>query len=472
MPDQMAGSLQDNVLTLLTFSDKYHQLVRHAVLPEHFTTFLYRDVVTRVQVYIDQFKQPPKLHLPDLCEDLLARTVDKADAVRVLLNGVHALSDGLNEEYVVAQLESFTRQQRFKMGVIEAVKDLERGDLDAAEQRMTNAMRGRLALFNPGVRLIDVYRGLGRNDQDADRVMTGIKELDHYEYGPTRKELDAFLAPFGLGKTWGMIHYAKQALLQQWRVCYVTLEADAERVIGRRMLQSLFSLTKREGTEVSLPALEQDDEGHLVRLTLERGQAWPSLGSAEDRIDLGKNLRRLRVHKNLIIRQFPTGQLTFNGLVAYLDALEASQNFLPDLLIVDYPRLMKLNDENLRLELGSLIINLRGLGVERNMAVSVAGQVNREGTTVKTGGAAYVGEDVSVMGTADRVIFYNQTKAESDLQLARLYTEKGRNEQSKFTVLISQAYQIGQFCLSSRMLPKGYWPALAKASGPEHEHVG
>lgn len=244
----------------------------------------------------------------------------------------------------------------------------------------------------------------------------------------------------------------------------VTLEFE-EQKYGQRILQGLFSYKKREDDEFKYPEFVVDD-GKLADVRLKTSRR-PSLDNARDLKALGRKVREFRQKDLLRVKQFPTGQLTNHGLEAYLDALQAQENFSPDLLVVDYPRLMRLDPRNLRLELGQAIIDLRGMGVERNMAVAVAAQGNREGGEVKEMRKKHIGEDYSILQTADVVMMYSQTQAEYELQLARLKIDKGRDDADRFSVLIAQSYSSGQFVLDSRRLDKDYWAVLEAKKGVE-----
>lgn len=456
--DQLQGSLQENALTLLCFSEKYHRLVRDVVPPELFSTFLYRDVVARVHAYIDQWKKPPDRHLPDLVEDLLAEGGDRSENLRQLLRSLKELSKGLNEEYAVTQLRGFVRQQRLKMGIVEAVEAIERGDVDRAEKTVRDALKVQATAFDPGLGLKAAMESIGRRKEDSnDTFLTGIPELDVHHLTPTRKQLFGFAAAFGRGKTWFWLHCAKQALMQKWRVLYVSLEMDAEQ-IGRRMLQALFSMSRHEAA-IRQTRFEADSDGTLTGLATESFDQWASLDRGKDLRELKRKLGSFRAGGGFLVKQFPTASLTHGQLVAYLDMLETT-GFTPDLMVVDYPKLMALDPRNLRLELGSAYEKLRGLAVERNMAVGIAAQLNREGTQARFSDETHLAEDISIMGTADMVLLFSQTEAEHMLQLARLFAAKNRDEASRFQVLISQSYQTGQFVLDSRMLTPEYWMVL------------
>src|SRR6185436_14202132 len=128
-------------------------------------------------------------------------------------------------------------------------------------------------------------------------------------------------------------------------------------------------------------------------------------------------------------------------LEAYLDNLEATEKFVPDLLIVDYPDLMDLQagkSGQYRHGLAEVYKNLRGVSVSRNMALAVPTQINRAGSGAKYVGRKNVSEAYSKIADADVVISYSQTELEHKLHLARLAVIAGRNDADNITVVVSQ----------------------------------
>lgn len=464
MSDRILGALQENTLTLVCVSDKYCRLVRNAVPTNLFSTLLYRDIVERVYSYIDKFGKAPGAHLPDLLEDLLAEKSQRSQAVDSLLHSISQLSQNFNEEYVARQLEQFIRQQQLKLCVVEATKAIQDNDLDRAENVMTKAMKTRLALFDAGLTLDDVYTNLSAGDPESDMLLSGIPELDQFGHVPKRKESHVLMAPTKRGKTWWLTNLAKRALMQRLKVLVVTLEVSAD-IYGRRILQSMYSLTKREGQEIKIPYLEMDDEGKLTDMYLRELKGRPALSNKADVKELGRKLAKFRPSQNIIIKQFPTRMLTIPQLIAYMDGLEAQRNFIPDVLILDYPDLMSLDTSKYRFDLEDIYNRLRGIAIDRNMMLASVTQSNREGADAKQTGEKHVGESYAKIQGADTFLAYSQTKAEHELQLARLYVVAGRNDFDKYSVLITQAYGIGQFCLESRMLDGNYWALLEDKRG-------
>lgn len=463
MSDKITGALQENLLALLCFSAKSASLIRNAVEPELFSSPLYREIVARVVDFLDRHKAPCGEHLPDLLEDILNRKDQEAELAERLVVSVLQMQGKVNEDYVVAQLEGFIRGQRLKTAVISASELLQEGNLEQAEVELDKGLRSRLQLFSPGLTLAQGWKKAIAGEVRQDVVRTGVKELDAWDLGPGRGEQHLLIGPPKRVKTWWLVNLGKRALLARLRVLHVTLELSEAQII-QRYLQSLFSIMRHKA-RVEVSRLETDALGRFVSFEREHVKERLGLSDAKAMKAVEAKLDKLRFKENLLVKSFPTGMLTMSGLRAYLDALERAHNFIPDLLIVDYPDLMKVDPKNLRIDLGAVFRDLRGLAVERNLIQAVVTQANRIGAEAKLLTDVHASEDFSKIATADTVITYSQTIAEKELGLARLFVSNTRvSERDRFVVLISQAYSIGQFCLDSALMTDGYWARLTAAS--------
>jgi hypothetical protein len=184
-------------------------------------------------------------------------------------------------------------------------------------------------------------------------------------------------------------------------------------------------------------------------IDLAETQKLPAILNKDSKQIVARKLRGLRNRARLLIKQFPTGSLTTAGLNAYLDYLARNENFKPDLLIIDYVNLMALDRKNIRTEVGRATIELRGIGVARNIAVATVTQGNRESANSKTVSKTQVAEDWSMIGTVDTFLTYSQTPAERKINMARIFVDAARNQRDGFIVLIAQSYESGQFCIDS-----------------------
>lgn len=457
---KISGALQENVLTLLCFDDKRCHHIRAAVGSARiFENSVFKEVAGHAIDFIDQFGEAIKEHLADQLEGVLKGDDSrKASIYARLLENMYSAKEGLNGEYVISQLNKFVRQQHLKSAVISAVECLEDGRVDQAEVELQKGLGAQSTSFEIGTNLGDPTRALAFLDEEDQCLLTGIEGLDKMGIGPRRKELFLVMAPPGRGKTWALIHLGKWALLQRQTVVHITLEMSEART-SQRYLQSFFSIAKKDAL-ARIPTFTKDDKGRMTDVFYEEVERT-TLNDPNIRTRLTNRIKRV-FHRQppLIIKQFPTGGLTMAGLKAYLDGLERYHKIIPDMLIIDYPDLMTLDTANIRADTGKLMKDLRGIGVERNMAVVGATQSNREGSRARIVDESMVAEDWSKIMIADNIISYNQTAAEKALGLARLFSVKARNDESQFATIISQNYGIGQFCLDSASIQADYWQYL------------
>lgn len=461
---RLSGALQENILTLLCFDDTHCKLVRAAVTPHLFESSVSKEVAGHAIDFIDQYGEAIKEHLPDHLEDILQGDDErKAKTYRKLLDNLFGARDSVNGDYVISQLHKFVRQQNLKAGVIEAVEALEDGRIDDAELKLQKALTAQVISFEPGTSLDSAEDVAAILDAPEEEGFTlGIPALDDRGIIPRRKELYAFLAARGRGKSWFATHCAKRALLQRWSVLVVSLELSEKRYTAR-MLQSFFSISRRDA-RVKVTRLETNRNGDLTDMVSEAMERQTMRDPNIREVLAGKAKKAFRNRKPLKIKSFPSGSLTMSMLKAYIEGLKRAEGWTPDLLIVDYPRLFNLDAKNLRLELGRVNVEIRGLADELNCATVVLAQGNREAETAFLVDGSMVEEDISLKATTDVLITYSQTKAEKSLGLARLMADKARNDADGNQVLISQAYAVGQFCLDSVAVGGEYWDMLKERS--------
>lgn len=465
--EHLSSSLQDNILTLACFSEKSAALIRNSVPVVLFTSKPYRTILTAAYNYIDRFKAPPKDHIVDELEALLEKKDDQAELLSEILTSAKTLSEDINETYVLTQLSKFIRQQSLKTAIVQAHEQILQGDLDAAEVSLQKGLKDRQEVFDPGLSLLEVAQKLASGEDLREPLATGIEIFDRLGLGPAKKELHLFVAPPKRGKSWWLTHITKRGLLQRWKGVYITLELS-DLFVGKRELQSLFALTSRENVDESFTRFIVSDDGKLEDFKIKKLKR-PSLTQQSVLNGLPDKLEDLRVNQRLIIKEFPTGSLTTQGLEAYLDNLERTRNFIPDFAVLDYADLMKTDPNKLRESLGVIYKNLRGIAVERNLALITASQSNRTGAESRLVTDAHIAEDYSKVHTADCIVTYNQTPMERMRRLARLYVAGGRVEADRFAVLISQSYASGQFVLDSLPMKEEYFTLMRDDEENEDE---
>jgi len=456
----LSTGIQENLVAILCYDDSPGggKFVAGILQPEDYDPY-YRDIVSRAIKYARKYDKVPGEHTIDIIEQLQRNFPDNASIYGQIYEVLNALRDGANKEYVLSQATTFCRYQGMKKGIVEALDALDEDNVegvDRAQSILSNSTEQSFAMFDKGTALTETTRSLRFLDEASIPFLSGISQLDNIRLGPCRKRLHLMVAPSGRGKSWWLVHVAKHCLMQRLKVLYVTLELSEEEVCGR-VFQALFSIRKRD-QKIVRQLFTKDELGRFTGLRevsvanrphLEQGNIYRYLVTK-----IGDVLEGAR--EPLIVKEFPTKGLTIRELDSFIDSLEGARGFIPDVLIVDYPDLMKTDGEINRFSIGALYGGIRGIAVKRNLAGVVVTQTNKGGAKQRNVRETDSAESYEKIATSDVVLTYSQTEAEHGLGLCRVFVDKGRTDVAKIEILVSQAYGIGQFCMDSVIKTRQY----------------
>lgn len=471
---------EQNLLTILAHDNKNGKIVARLIEPELFQGE-YREVAERLKAYWLRWGKAPGAHAADLFSDILddEHNRRRKTYLRILRN-MEALNEGINTEYVLYTLRTQARRVRIQDAILKAAETLNaKQDLgiEETEEILSVMLRARVFEFDKGITLRDVDKVMDFIESHYSEFRTGIGPFDRRNIVPARGAVFLLLSPTGLGKTWGLVHIGKHGILQRKRVLHITLEMSAEETM-QRYYMDLFSLSKH-AAETEVSTFETDEYDKLVEVgkvdvvrpgfTFDDPKARRKLRRRVEKFDRSLvDSRRNLLADRLVVKRFPPRGLTVPGLCAYLDALEAS-GFIPDMCVLDYVGIMNTDTKNLRISLGRVMEDFRGVMVERNMAGVTAHQVSKAGAKANVVKATHVAEDWSLIHSSDVAVTFSQTVAEQKVGLARLLVAKARSEADKFGVVITQSYDLGQFVLQAAMLNRVYMDHQKELRGNEDE---
>lgn len=454
--NEVSKMSQENILTLLAFDNESCALLA-TLDTKLFGSDVYRHIAQNCINYYKTFKQSPGNHLPDLLEGYINHKDNTISEVyRRVIVSLNEIKKNINKEYVLKSLSLFLRTQSLKLGICKAFDYIQSNDIEKATTAILESVKPiHLSKFDIGTifNIANIVATLNKQN-DLEYIRTGIPELDQNFICPGRKRQFTLFALPNIGKSQFLIHMGKMAAMQRLRVVHFSLEM-AEEYICRRYIQALFAVGRRQSSIISHYLFIKGEDGKFLNFEEYRPDECLTFEDKkiEERI---LNLMEDFKHLNIVIKNFPSGFCTIDMLTQYLDMLELKTGFVPDVLIVDYPDLMRVNAANMRTEIGRLFVELRGIAIDRNLYNINVTQCNRAGLDVSVLTSRHLAEDFSKIWTADDAISLNQTKAEYDKGLARLYVEKARDERKNYLIAISQNYSIGQFCISSALMSKTY----------------
>lgn len=460
--EEVPPSLQESILAALTFDERHGKIIAGQVTASLFDEG-YREIAERVLNYWRKYRKPPgRAHLDDMFGKLLQP--GRAPRMRRLVFDLAELAGSINGEYVVARTQEYVRQQKQKAALIEANSRFEQGgegladDIDAI---FSKASKFRAQTMERGTFLNDTARSLAFFDRAQKGISFGIGVLDTLGLRLTPQEQTLYIAPKGSGKSWKCVHVGVQGLIEGKRVVHLSLEMPEEQVTGR-YYQRVFAAAMRPDKYMK-SYLEFDER--LERLSGFRSRLltpnW-SFSEAGAKRELKRRIQGVWGQRfgNLVVKNFPSGQLTIPMLEGYLDYLELEERFVPHLMIVDYPDLMKQDAKNLRISLGQTFVDLRGIAGTRNMALFTPTQSGRDTIGGRRTRSSDATEDISKVFTADQTFSYQQTEAEKARGLARLSIEHARGVADGTMIVITQSYSTGQYALQSALMQAAYWDRL------------
>ena len=351
------------------FTDKvFLQQILDILDPKYFESETNIWIVRCITDYFNKYKQQPTLEVMKVELDKVENDVLKTTIVENLKEVTKHLHS-TDQEFIKDQAIDFCKNQVIKKAIMDSVDLLQTGQYDEIKSNIDNAMKAGSERDMGHEYNIDIddrfsettRKTVATNWESINSVMDG-------GLGPG--ELGVFVAPAGIGKSWGLVNVAAHAVKDGLNVVHYTLELSAP-YVGLRF-DSVFT-----------------------------GIAAQNLKYHIDEIKENVN----NLPGNLVVKYYPTKTASVNTLKAHIEKC-ILQDKKPDVVIVDYADLLRGagRTQDLRHELGNIYEDLRGLAGEYEIPVWTASQANRSALEEDVIGAEKIAESYAKIMTADFVI--------------------------------------------------------------------
>ena len=350
-----------------------------------------------------------------------------------------------NVSYIKDQVIEFAKYQEFKKTTLQVPDMLDARKYDeilkhfqkaAAIDRMNNNVVG-IEYFKDIDKRMNAFNDL----TDTTRVIpTGIPHLDAVlkDGGLSPKELGVIMAPPNRGKSNFLISIGKRAVLQRKKVVHYTFEMSEKKVAER--YDAAFS-----GIDTK-----------VIKQCIDSVSALQYSSCPPDFVKKAVSLRDALTRQYnyfdnaLIIKEYPTRGASVNTLKSHIESLY-SQNFIPDLVILDYADIMKptsgYNDK--WLEQGAIYEEVRGMAVEYNIPIWTGCQANRSSMSKSFITIENIADSFDKAKISDVILALCQTPEEKDENIMRLFVAKNRDAASGQSLIIRPNYQRMKFhCIS------------------------
>ena len=323
------------------FTDRlFLQQISDIIRAEYFESDANSWLLDIILTHFREYKTPPskdvlKVKITEIENDILKATVLEQ------LKDVFRYMESDDLTFVKDEILKFCKNQEIKQAIMDSVSLLKHGNFDEIKSKIDSAMKAG-ADTNIG---LEYKKDIARRYNQAARhcIGTGWDVIDDLmDGGLACGELGVVMAPAGIGKSWLLINIGANAMRAGKTVLHYTLELN-EDYVGQRYDSVIMGINaqnlKNYQTEI------QERMGTL------KG--------------------------DLIVKYYPTKSVGVLGLKAHLEkTIMLGQK--PDLVIVDYGDLLKINTKKDKHEaLEELYEDLRGMAGEYEIPVWTASQAGR-----------------------------------------------------------------------------------------------
>jgi replicative DNA helicase len=389
-------SFQENFCHLILddrpFADQIFE-----VLDVNFLELTYlRVFIKKIQGYKKKYGVHPTRKI--MTSILRTDIADEQDSVQKMLRDYYArvLSREANtseSEYIKDTAIDFCKKQKLQEAMIRCVPLLKKSSFEEVAKVINDAIK--LGTSNDlGYDYIRDFE-LRFMLKSRNPVTTGWQSIDNIIKGGLGKgELGVVVAPTGAGKSMVLCHLGSAALKAGKNVVHYTLELS-DTVVATRYDSCLTGY-------------------HLNDVMSFKEQIYDELRDLP-----GK----------LIVKEYPTRSATIQTIKNHIDKMK-NQDFVPDLIIVDYADLIRpegSSKEEKRHQLESIYEELRGISQIVSCPIWTASQTNRAGLNAEVITMESISEAFNKCFVADFIFSVSRTVDDKNTNRGRIFVAKNRN---------------------------------------------
>ena len=323
------------------FTDRiFLQQIADIIRPEYFESEANIWLLDVILDHFKEYKTPPtkdvlKVRVTEVDSDIL-----KA-AILEQLKDVFRFMDADDLSFVKNEILKFCKNQEMKRAIMDSVGLLQQGNYDEIKNKMDSAMKAGADINIGHEYKADVI--MRYNEAARHTITTGWDVIDDLmDGGLAPGELGVVMAAAGIGKSWLLINIAAHAVKAGKTVIHYTLELN-ENYVGQRYDSVIMGINAQN--------LKNYQDDIVTKMESLPGE--------------------------LIIKYYPTKSVGIMGLKAHVEKT-IMQGKSPDLIIVDYADLLKVNTKKDKHEaLEELYEELRGMAGEYKIPIWTASQAGR-----------------------------------------------------------------------------------------------
>lgn len=406
------------------FDEEYARKVVPFLASEYFNDAAENVVMRQIVDFFTKYNKLPNKEV--ITYQLNQMPNIRENVVSESLEIVEQLSDTKipSKEWLLEQTEKFCKDKSVYNAIMRSIKIIEGEDKQLSQDAIPKLLQDALSVtFDTAIGhsyTDDVDSRYDFYTRTEERIPFCIEMLDKVTKGGLpKKSLTMVVAESGGGKSLVLCHASASYLKQGKNVLYITMEMAEER-IAERIDANLLNVDID-----NLSKMSRDEFSNKVQKATAKS------------------------HGKLIIKEYPTGAAHAGHFRGLIEELKIKKNFIPEVIVVDYlgicasSRMKHGAGVNSYTYIKSISEELRALGVEYNVPVLTAMQVNRGGFGNSELELTDISESIGVVMTCDFVFSIIRTEELDELGQTLIKILKNRYgdlaTNRKFVVGINRA---------------------------------
>lgn len=372
--------MENIIFSQLISNDEYARKVMPHLSEEYFSSTEEKNFLKIYTRFFSKHNKIPSKQALLVEIEQLKSSAETYVAMKEIINRTEPFTESL--DWLMEKTEAFCKERAIFNALKESVLIVDGQSKTKTADAIPSILQAALSIcFNTTVGHNYIDDAMARYDyyhMAEARIKCNIEMFDRItKNGFPRKTLNVLLAPPHGGKSLVMVNIGAGALKNGSNVLYITMEM-AEEEIGRRF-------------DVNLMGIDFDTLEMLPRETFTSRFSKVTSGS------IGK----------LVIKEYAPNGANASDFRALLEELKTKQNFVPDMIIVDYMSICSseiyknASAQNSYTIVGSIGKELRALAVEYNAALITAIQTTRTGSGNSDVDISHTSESFGVPAIAD-----------------------------------------------------------------------
>lgn len=375
--------IEDRILSGLVNDEEYVRKVIPFLRPEYFPTRLKKEVFTIVRDYFNRYNTVPQKDAVDLAIEGLSVSQDEYKTLETISTDMYASPPAKNTTWLIEETEKFCQGRAIYNAIQESIEIMDgKSKSGKPLSALPDLLKDALGVsFETNVGH-DYYEDQKERYEfyhsDSIRLPFDIELLNKITGGGlTPKTLNLVMAPPGGGKSIFLCHCATHYLRLGKNVLYITLEMAEERIAER--------------IDANLLGYRIDELKNLKEAAFAK--------KIED--------CKAKYKGKLIIKEFPPdvgNSLQFRHLI---EELKVKKKFMPDVIVIDYlnicssSRFKNNSNANTYSIVKAVSEELRSIGIQCDVPILSAIQLNRTGIASTDPGMSDVADSIGTQYTAD-----------------------------------------------------------------------